>query len=100
MKRAYLFGAATVSAVALHQPAASADLPVTMPLKAPQSTGSPLDWTGFYFGAHFGYATGTSNSSATQTAVSAPALSGSLDLFNIYDAFKGTGSFYDGLQIG
>src|SRR6202022_4658987 len=58
------------------------------------------DWTGFYLGGHFGYAAGTSNWVATQGGASAPTLNGSLDLFNSYDAFKGTGSFFAGLQAG
>jgi high affinity Mn2+ porin len=95
---AYLSGVALFSAVALHQPAAGADLPLKVPVKAPEKQPSPYDWTGFYVGSHVGYATGTSNWSATQAA--APTLSGSLDLFNSYDAFKGTGSFFIGLQAG
>ncbi len=83
----------------MHQPAAAADLASQMPLKAPASA-SPFDWTGFYFGGHVGYAAGTSNWSATQAGGSAPTVNGSLDLYNSYDAFKGTGSFLHGLQAG
>jgi len=54
----------------------------------------PPGWSGFYVGAHLGYAGGTSDWNATGPA------SGSLDLFNAYDAFKGTGSFLAGLQGG
>jgi high affinity Mn2+ porin len=67
--------------------AASASLP---------SAPSPFDWTGFYFGGHVGYTGGTSNWSAT----SVPAQSGSLEFFNTFDAFKGTGSYFAGLQAG
>ena len=69
-----------------------------MPVKAlPASTA--FNWTGFYLGGHFGYATGTSDWSATQGGGAAP-LSGSVDLFNSFDAFKGTGSYFAGLQAG
>src|SRR5438105_14872319 len=60
---------------------------------APSSTSS-----GFYVGAHFGYAGGKSD--WTATGATAPPLSGTLDLFNGFDAFKGTGSFFSGLQAG
>ena len=57
------------------------------------------DWSGVYLGGHFGYAAGTSNWSATSTA--APALAGSLDLFNsVVDIFRGTGSYFLGFQAG
>jgi high affinity Mn2+ porin len=95
MKFVHLFGISTFCALAMHQPAASADLPVKAPTKP-----SPFDWTGFYFGGHVGYATGRSNWSATQVGAPAPILTGSLDLFNSYDAFKGTGTFFHGLQAG
>jgi high affinity Mn2+ porin len=95
MKFVHLFGISTFCALAMHQPAASADLPVKAPTKP-----SPFDWTGFYFGGHVGYAAGRSNRSATQVGAPAPILTGSLDLFNSYDAFKGTGRFFNGLQAG
>ena len=56
------------------------------------------DWTGFYVGGHLGFATGSSNWTATQPG--AASLSGSLDLFNPFDAFKGTGGDLLGLQAG
>lgn len=66
-----------------------------MPLKAPASVDS---WTGFYLGGHFGYAGGRTD--WTATAASIPALNGSFDLFNAYAPFKGTGSYFVGLQGG
>jgi high affinity Mn2+ porin len=99
MTRAYLFGAVVLSAVTLDEPAAGADMPVKMPPRAPESS-SPFDWTGFYFGGHVGYATGTSSWVATTTGASTRPSSGAVDLFNSYDAFKGTGSFSNGLQAG
>src|SRR3979490_1485143 len=80
-------------------PALGADVqPVRMPLKAASS--ASFDWTGFYVGAHLGYATGYSNWSATRAGAAAPALAGSLDFFRAYDGFKGTGSYYAGLHAG
>src|SRR5438128_198493 len=57
-----------------------------------------VTWSGFYIGAHFGYAGGKSDWTATGAA--APPLSGALDFFNGFDAFKGTGSYFSGLQAG
>jgi high affinity Mn2+ porin len=78
--------------------AAAADLPSPLPVKAP--TAQAFDWNGFYFGGHFSYAAGTSNWTATQTGAAALPLAGSLDFFNSYDSFKGTGSYFLGLQAG
>ncbi|MGA8611678.1 MAG: carbohydrate porin [Xanthobacteraceae bacterium] len=63
--------------------------------KAPPPT-APLqyDWTGFYVGGHLGYAWGNSN------WTTAPGLAGSLDMFQPFDLFKGTGGFFAGLQAG
>lgn len=70
-----------------------------MPVKA-LATPAPFDWTGFYIGGHFGYATGTANWAATEGGAAVPTLNGSLDLFNGYDPFKGSGSFFGGLHAG
>src|SRR5215467_7461041 len=99
MKFAYLFGFSILSVCVAHQTAAAVDGPVKMPPQASDSP-SPFDWTGFYFGGHVGYATGSSNFAATTTGASASPLSGSVDLFNSFDALKGTGSFFQGLQAG
>ena len=45
-------------------------------------------------GGHLGYAWGNSN------WTTAPGLAGSLDMFQPFDVFKGTGSFFAGLQAG
>src|SRR6266446_1356889 len=58
------------------------------------------DWTGFYGGAHFGYAGGGSDWSANTTGAPVPPLVGSLDFFHGFDPFKGTGSYFVGLQAG
>jgi high affinity Mn2+ porin len=97
MKHASLAGVIAVSACLLVRPAAAADLG-TMPVKALPVPASS-DWTGFYLGGHLGGVTSTSDWSATQGG-GAAALNGSIDLFNTYDAFKGTGSYFVGLQAG
>jgi high affinity Mn2+ porin len=79
-------------------PALGADAALRMPLKAPAA--NSCDWTGFYVGAHLGYATGYSRWSATEAGAASPSLTGSLDFFHAYDAFKGTGSYSLGLQAG
>ena len=86
--------------VALGQGAYATDS--ALPTKAPPQPAQdkPYDWSGFYAGAHFGYAAGSSRWSATATGAAAPALIGSLDLFNGYDMFKGTGSYFAGFQGG
>src|SRR5262245_66311699 len=68
-----------------------------MPVKAPPAPAGPMfDWTGFYVGAHIGYAAGRSDWSA---AGAAP-VAGTLNFFAPYDAFRGTGSYFAGLQGG
>jgi high affinity Mn2+ porin len=86
---------AGIALVALAGRAEAGDLPV----KAPPAPAA-YDWTGFYVGGHIGYAAGSTNWSATQTGAAVPALMGSLDLFNSFDAFKGTGSYFEGVQAG
>jgi len=58
------------------------------------STPATYDWSGFYVGSHLGYAWGRSN------WATAPNLAGSVDMFQPFDVFKGTGSFFAGLQAG
>jgi high affinity Mn2+ porin len=70
-----------------------------MPTKtAPAATS--YDWTGFYAGAHLGYAAGFSNWTATQAGTANPSLSGSFDLFQGYNFSTGKGSYSLGLQAG
>jgi high affinity Mn2+ porin len=80
--------------------AQAADLSSVLPRKAPSPTIAPYDWTGFYAGGHLGYAAGVSDWTATQAGAATPSLSGSLDLFQGYDFFKGTGSYLLGFQAG
>jgi high affinity Mn2+ porin len=73
--------------------AAEGPMPVKAPWQAPVV--QPYDWTGFYAGFHLGYAWGSSNWNAP-----AADLSSSLDLFQSFNAFKGVGSWFGGLQLG
>jgi high affinity Mn2+ porin len=93
-----LLGVAWIGSV-LAWPARAAEPPASTSVERPgpdvQST-----WTGFHLGAQLGYAGGHSSWSATEPGSSSPTLSGSLHLFNSYDAFKGTGSYLLGLNAG
>ena len=60
MKRARLRGTIAFFAFAVIHPAAAADPSATIPLKT-LAAPALSDWTGFYLGGQFGYATGTSN---------------------------------------
>jgi high affinity Mn2+ porin len=81
--------------VALIGFARAADMPVKAP---PPSVPSAYDWTGFYLGGHFGYAGGSSRWSATSPG--APVATGSIDFFNSFDAFNGSGSYAERFQAG
>jgi high affinity Mn2+ porin len=87
---------AGLAMMTLSHAAGAADLQ----LKAPAAADTVFSWTGFYFGSHFGYAAGRTDWSATDVGTGAPAAAGVFDLFNQYDAFKGTGSYFTGLQAG
>jgi high affinity Mn2+ porin len=80
-------------------PAAAAELPLAIPVKAPVLVKAPVpqlyDWTGFYAGVHIGDAWGRSN-----WAEQPDGLPGSLNMFQRYDAFEGTGSWFGGAQVG
>ncbi len=92
---------AIVGLGALAGSAQAADLSGTMATKAPPPV-VPVayDWTGFYLGAHIGYALGASNWSATQAGSATPSLNGSLDFSNAYNLSTGSGSYLLGLQAG
>ena len=77
-------------------PALGADATLQTPLKA--SVERNFDWGGWYVGGHVGYAGGSSAWSATDPAGGAS--SGALDLYNGFDIFTGTGSFFGGFQGG
>jgi high affinity Mn2+ porin len=90
-----VFAGFSLGLLAIGEPSNAADLPV----KA-RSANPVYDWTGFYIGGHLGAATGNTSWNATEAGATVPTLSGSFDMFNSYDAFKGTGSFFLGLQAG
>jgi high affinity Mn2+ porin len=91
----FVVGAVIGIALATAQRALAAD--DILATKAPPAP-SAYDWSGFYAGGHVGYAWGTSNWTASTPGT--PNVSGSLDLFQPFDAFKDTGSFSQGLQAG
>lgn len=76
--------------------AAAAD--AMLPDKARPAVPS-YDWSGFYGGAHFGYAVGVSNWSVPGEFGATP-IQGTTDFFSPYDIFKGTGSYFIGFQGG
>jgi hypothetical protein len=90
---------AWIAATAIALPAIGAELPLPMPVKAALPAKAPApqlyDWTGFYAGAHLGYAWGRSDWTEQQDG-----LSGSVNMFQRYDAFANTGSWLAGLQAG
>ena len=88
-----LFLSGLVSAM-LVPPAVAADLPV----KAPPAL-ADYDWTGFYVGGHIGLATGNSGWTLTPTGGGAP-VSGSFGLYQSPNAFKESGSWFEGVQGG
>jgi high affinity Mn2+ porin len=97
--RASGISASCALALALFAPdARAADLPATLPLKAPPAA-TNYNWNGWYVGVHVGETTGSSNWSATQPG-GAPALNGSFDLPFNFDFMGGTGSYVAGVQGG
>jgi high affinity Mn2+ porin len=87
---------ACAAVLVIEAPTGSADA-ADIPFKTPQMP-APYDWSGFYVGGHVGYAVGWSN--WTSADLAGGAASGTLDLYNGFDIFKGTGSFFGGFQGG
>src|SRR5258708_39616358 len=85
---------------AVFSAALAADLPPSLPVKAPVPyVATAYDWNGWYVGAHGGVIKGASTWTARPGA-GAPDLNGSFNLpFNL-DFMAGTGSFFIGLQTG
>ena len=71
----------------------AADLPRPTIVQSPQ-----FDWSGWYVGGHVGYAAGGSDWSSSQPGGVVSV--GRTDLTHGFDLFKGTGSFFSGLQGG
>ncbi|HEY1417481.1 MAG TPA: hypothetical protein VGF41_06225, partial [Myxococcaceae bacterium] len=79
-------------------PAATAELAPEMPQQA--SPTQSFDWNGWYAGGRIGFATGSSNWSATRGGARADDPSGSFGLSNPIHFSDGTGSYFGGLQFG
>ena len=99
IRKVHVLAVVALAALAISNPARAADAAAGLPVKAP-SMPQGHDWTGFYGGAHLGYAGGRSDWTANATGAPVPPLSGSLDFFHGFDPFKGTGSYFVGLQAG
>jgi high affinity Mn2+ porin len=99
IKRTLVSGVGLAALLRLIEPGTAADLPAAMSVKAPPIYTS-YDWTGFYVGGHLGYAWGNSDWAASTTAAVTPSISGSIELFQPFDGFKETGSFFEGVQAG
>jgi high affinity Mn2+ porin len=82
---------------ALVQSARAADLP-PLPTKAPPAQ-ADYNWTGFYVGGHIGLASGNSSWTLTPTGGGAP-VAGSFGLYQSPNAFKESGSWFEGVQGG
>lgn len=91
----------TLGLLAIDGPVLAADLPPSLPLKAPVPyVSTAYDWNGFYVGAHVGVSKGSSNWSANPPRAGGPGLSGSFDLPLHFDFTRGTGSYAAGIQGG
>ncbi len=97
IERSLLATAAALIGALLASPLAAADLPTKAPRKAIDTA---YDWTGFYIGAQFGFATGSSRWGATPAAAGSPNLQGSFNLPSHFDFLAGTGSYFAGIQAG
>jgi high affinity Mn2+ porin len=78
--------------------AGAADLPATLPAKAPPAA-TDYDWTGFYVGGHVGLAAGQSDWTLNPLGGGAP-VAGSFGLYQSPNAFKESGSWFEGVQGG
>ena len=68
------FGGGTGIVLATCSFAFAADMPASLPVKAPVPyVSTAYDWNGWYVGAHVGVIRGSSNWSALQPGVGAPA---------------------------
>lgn len=76
--------------------AQAADQP-PLAFKAPAPAPASYDWTGFYLGGHLGDAWGSSHWAASGPGAAA---TGSFSLFDPFDAFTDTGSYFGGIHGG
>ena len=79
-------------------PANAADASGPSPSDTPVASRSP-NWLGFYMGGHLGNTWGRADWTGS-VGGGQPALYGTLEFYQVYDASKGTGSFFSGLQGG
>ena len=91
---------AGLSLLGFDDAAIAADMPASLPVKAPVPYVHSFDWNGWYVGAHVGMIRGGSNWSATPPGAGAPSLGGSFDLPFNFNFMTGTGSYIGGLQGG
>lgn len=100
MNRLCKLGGGAGAVLAMCSVAIAADMPASLPVKAPVPyVSTAYDWNGWYVGAHVGVIRGSSNWSA-QPGAGAPGLNGSFDLPFNFDFMAGTGSYVAGLQGG
>jgi high affinity Mn2+ porin len=100
MKGIWKIGGGSGIVLAMWSFAIAADMPASLPVKAPVPyVSTPYDWNGWYVGAHAGVIRGASIWTA-QPGVGAPALNGSFNLPFNFDFMAGTGSYFLGLQGG
>jgi high affinity Mn2+ porin len=76
----------------------AADLPATLPLKAPPAA-IDYDWTGLYLGGQIGLSGGHSSWTMNPLGGGAP-VAGSFGLYRSPNAFTEGGSFFEGVQAG
>src|ERR1700738_2556104 len=94
-------GGGTGIALAMCSVATAADLPPSLPVKAPVPyVSTAYDWNGWSVGAHVGVIRGASNWSATEPVAGVPGLSESFNLPFNFDFMAGTGSYGAGLAGG
>jgi high affinity Mn2+ porin len=100
MKVVRRFGGGAGVVLATCSVAFAADLPASLPVKAPVPyVSTAYDWNGWYVGAHVGVIRGSSNWSANPGA-GVSGINGSFDLPLNFDFMAGTGSYVAGLQGG
>jgi high affinity Mn2+ porin len=95
MKR--IIGVVSVAVGIWCAPAVAADLSPTLPVKVPAP--AVYDWTGFYVGGHVGLAAGNSVWMLAPPGGGVP-VTGSFGLYRSPNAFRESGSWFEGVQAG